>query len=59
MLDDGMWYEGSFGYHTFTLSAYMPLFEALYNTGTNLYEIEVCEQVLCDFHLDYLEVIIL
>jgi len=34
---DGVWYEGSWGYHFFTMSAVWPLTEAAFNCGMNLY----------------------
>ncbi len=34
---DGLWYEGSLGYHSYTMSALWPLAEAARLEGTNLY----------------------
>ena len=34
---DGVWYEGAWGYHFYTLSAVWPLAEAARNCGMNLY----------------------
>ena len=35
--DDGLWYEGSLGYHAYTMDALWPLAEAARRAGTNLY----------------------
>jgi hypothetical protein len=35
--EDGVWYEGAWGYHFYTLSALWPLVEAARNCGTDLY----------------------
>jgi len=35
--EDGVWYEGAWGYHFYTLSALWPLTEAARNCGTDLY----------------------
>ena len=35
--DDGLWYEGSLGYHSYTMSALWPLAEAARRAGVNLY----------------------
>jgi hypothetical protein len=37
VLDDGMWFEGSGGYHFFTLDGLWPLAEAARHCGMNLY----------------------
>jgi len=34
----GMWFEGAWGYHFFTLEALMPLTEAAYHCGIDLYK---------------------
>ncbi len=34
---DGVWWEGAWGYHFYTLSALWPLCEAAHNCGRNLY----------------------
>ncbi len=36
--DDGLWYEGSLGYHSYTMSALWPLAEAARHAGVNLYD---------------------
>lgn len=38
---DGIWYEGTWGYHFYTLSAFMPLAEAAHHCGTDLYTPEL------------------
>jgi oligo-alginate lyase len=35
--DDGLWYEGSLGYHSYTMDALWPLAEAARLSGTDLY----------------------
>jgi hypothetical protein len=35
--DDGLWYEGSLGYHAYTMQALWPLAEAARQAGTDLY----------------------
>jgi hypothetical protein len=35
--DDGLWYEGSLGYHHYTMQAIWPLAEAARHAGINLY----------------------
>ncbi len=35
--EDGVWFEGAWGYHFYTLNALWPLMEAARNCGTNLY----------------------
>ncbi|MEO8369907.1 MAG: heparinase II/III family protein [Candidatus Solibacter sp.] len=35
--DDGLWYEGSLGYHSYTMDALWPLAEAARRAGTDLY----------------------
>ena len=35
--DDGLWYEGSLGYHAYTMEALWPLAEAARRAGTDLY----------------------
>lgn len=35
--DDGMWYEGAWGYHYYTMSALSPLAVAAHNIGIDLY----------------------
>lgn len=35
--DDGLWYEGSLGYHRYTMEALWPLAEAARHAGTDLY----------------------
>ena len=37
ILDDGFWFEGSWGYHYYTMSALVPLAEALRHIGVNVY----------------------
>ncbi len=37
VLDDGMWHEGSSGYHYFTIAGLWPLAEAARNCGIDLY----------------------
>jgi len=37
ILDDGFWFEGSWGYHYYTMSALVPLAEALRHIGMNVY----------------------
>ena len=37
ILDDGMWFEGAWGYHYYTMSALVPLAEALRHVGVNVY----------------------
>ncbi len=37
MTDDGLWYEGSLGYHRYTMEALWPLAEAARLQGINLY----------------------
>src|SRR5437868_1502393 len=35
--DDGLWYEGSLGYHQYTMQAVWPLMEAARHAGIDLY----------------------
>ncbi len=35
--DDGVWFEGAWGYHFYTLNALWPLVEAAHNCGIDLY----------------------
>jgi hypothetical protein len=35
--DDGLWYEGSLGYHQYTIQALWPLAEAARHAGIDLY----------------------
>ena len=35
--DDGLWYEGSLGYHAYTMDAVWPLAEAARRAGMDLY----------------------
>ena len=39
VLDSGMWYEGSIGYHFGALNSHIALMEAAFRNGTNLYEL--------------------
>jgi hypothetical protein len=39
--DDGLFWERAFGYHQFTLSAFLNLTEAAYRCGVDLYTLEV------------------
>lgn len=41
--DDGMWIEGSSGYHFFTIAGLWPLAEAARNCGINLYTDKFCQ----------------
>src|SRR5437588_834081 len=42
VMADGMWIEGSSGYHFFTISGLIPLAEAARNCGINLYTEKFC-----------------
>lgn len=42
VLDDGMWTEGSSGYHFFTIAGLWPLAEAARNCGIDLYDEKFC-----------------
>ncbi len=38
IMPDGLWYEGAWGYHFYTVSALVHFTEAAYHSGTNLYD---------------------
>ena len=49
---DGMWYEGSMHYQFYVLRALLPLIEAAYHAGIDLYQ-ERAYKSLFDFMLEY------
>ncbi|MBI5302852.1 MAG: alginate lyase family protein [Chloroflexi bacterium] len=49
---DGAWYEGSMHYQFYVMQAWMPLFEAAYHAGIDLYQ-EPGYKALLDFPLRY------